>query len=186
MAGRSPRTFAARARKWIARNPVPVRYTLIGCAIASLAIGALLIYYYVSFSRMIDARLHGERERSLPRVYARPVELRRGQTISQQELIARLNDLGYAQRVRATQPGEFTVLRNAVAIAPRGGNRAGQQVRVSFPAPPATPRAGSAPPAPPRLVQSIEIAGEGKTDVVQLDSPLVTALMPSGLREKRR
>ncbi len=31
---------------------------------------------------MIDERLHGERERTLPRVYARPVELRRGQALS--------------------------------------------------------------------------------------------------------
>jgi hypothetical protein len=37
---------------------------LLGCAVASLLIGAVLIYYYVSFSRIIDA-LHGERERSL-------------------------------------------------------------------------------------------------------------------------
>ena len=61
-------------------------------------IGAVLVYYYVSFSRIIDARLHGERERSLPRVYARPLEVRRGETLTEQDLVARLNDLGYAQR----------------------------------------------------------------------------------------
>ena len=32
---------------------------------------------------MIDARLHGERERVLPRVFARPLELRRGQALSE-------------------------------------------------------------------------------------------------------
>jgi hypothetical protein len=47
-----------------------VRYLLLACSIASLVIGATLIYYYVSFGRIIDARLQGERERSLPRVYA--------------------------------------------------------------------------------------------------------------------
>ena len=56
---------------------------------------------------MIDARLHGERERTLPRVYARPAEFRRGQTLSQQDLIVRLNDLGYADRPRVTQPESF-------------------------------------------------------------------------------
>src|SRR5207253_2243016 len=78
----------ARVRKWIARNPTPARYILLGCSIASLLFGALLTYSYVSFSRIIDARLHGERERTLPRVYARPLELRRGESLTELELTA--------------------------------------------------------------------------------------------------
>ena len=87
-----------RARKWVSRHPAIVTYVLLGCAVASLASGATLIYFYVSFSRIIDARLHGERERSLPRVYARPLEVRRGEMLTVVDLVARLNDLGYAQR----------------------------------------------------------------------------------------
>ena len=33
---------------------------------------------YFSLAGLIDDRLYGERERSLPRVYARPIEIRRG------------------------------------------------------------------------------------------------------------
>ena len=44
----------------------------------SFAVG----YYYVSFGRLIDPRLHGERERVFPRVFARPLELRRGQSMT--------------------------------------------------------------------------------------------------------
>jgi hypothetical protein len=44
---------------------------------------------YFSLARLIDDRLYGERERSLPRVYARPIEIRKGQTFTQQDLIAR-------------------------------------------------------------------------------------------------
>ena len=58
---------------------------------------------------MIDARLHGERDRVLPRVFARPLEIRRSEGLSQQEVIDRLNDLGYAQRTQAQNPGEFAV-----------------------------------------------------------------------------
>jgi len=47
---------ASRARKWISRNPRPVRYVLLGCGIASLLAGAVLVYYYASFARIIDAR----------------------------------------------------------------------------------------------------------------------------------
>ena len=92
-----------------------------------------LTYYYVSFSRLIDARLHGERERTLPRVYARPIVLRQGQAIGQQELIVRLNDLGYAQRGAAEAPGEFAIGRNAVAIMPRSTEFGGRALRVTFP-----------------------------------------------------
>src|SRR5689334_12287018 len=95
------RNIRTRVGKWVARNPTPVRYALLACAVGSLVAGAVLIYLYVSYSRVIDARLHGERERSLPRVYARPLQVRRGETLTEQELVARLNDVGYAQRPTA-------------------------------------------------------------------------------------
>jgi penicillin-binding protein 1B len=183
-------TRSARARKWIARNPTVVRYVLLGCAIASLVIGAVLIYYYVTFSRIIDARLHGERERSLPRVYARPLEVRRGETLTEVELIARLNDLGYAQRTAVQAPGEFAIARNAVLLTPRTGAFSGKTIRATFPAPAPVRRASGPPPAPPRGITALEVAtGTGKpvrADAVTLDPPLLTALMTSGAREKRR
>jgi penicillin-binding protein 1B len=183
-------TRTARARKWIARNPTVVRYVLLGCAVASLLIGAVLIYYYVSFSRIIDARLHGERERSLPRVYARPLEVRRGETLTEAELIARLNDLGYAQRTTVQAPGEFAVARNAVLLTPRTGSFSGKTIRATFPAPSPVRRASGPPAAPPRGITALEVtAGAGKpvrADAVTLDPPLLTALMTSGAREKRR
>ena len=56
-------------------HPQAVRYG------ASAAVAVFVIvcmaagYYAVTFSRMIDARLHGERDRVIPRVFARPLEL---------------------------------------------------------------------------------------------------------------
>ena len=41
----------------------------------------------------------------LPRVFARPLELRRGQSLTDRQLIDRLNDLGYAQRANAREAG---------------------------------------------------------------------------------
>ena len=180
----------ARVRKWIARNPTPARYILLGCSIASLLFGALLIYSYVSFSRIIDARLHGERERTLPRVYARPLELRRGESLTELELIARLNDLGYAQRPMVGAPGEFAVARNAVLFTPRAGAFSGRTIRATFPAPPPVRRARGPAPPPPRGITRLDVtAGAGKpvgAEAVTLDPPLLTALMTGGEREKRR
>ena len=156
---------------------------------ASLVIGAALIYYYTLFAGIIDARLHGERERSLPRVYARPLEVRRGETLTEQELIARLNDLGYAQRPDARAPGEFAIIRNAVLITPRTGDFGGKTIRATFPAPPVR-RAGRPPAPPPRGIVALDVMSATRkpvaTDAVTFDPPLLTALMTSGAREKRR
>jgi len=155
-------------------------------AIIGLGIGVGLcilgfIVAYVSFSRMIDVRLHGERERSLPRVYGRPVEFRRGQDFSEQDLVARLNDLGYAQRGQVQQRGEFAIQQNEVWLVPRGGELAGKQVKLILPSRP--PKKGTV----RRGIQAIEVVGEGRTEAVDIDPPLITALMPSGgARQKTR
>jgi penicillin-binding protein 1B len=177
-----------RARRSTARTSKAVEYVLLGCLIAAIAAGTVLTYYYFSFSRIIDARLHGERERSLPRVFARPLALRRGEALSALELIARLNDLGYAQRPSVGAPGEFAVARNAVLFTPRAGAFAGKTIRAMFPAPPAVRRA-SGPPSAPRGITALEIStGTGRparAEAVTLDPPLLTALV-TGAREKRR
>jgi penicillin-binding protein 1B len=174
--------MAQRAKGWRQRFAAKPRwmrylaYTAAGTAGLSLATFA---YFYVAYAQVIEERLRGERDRTLPRVYARPVELRRGQLLGADDLIARLNDLGFAQRAAVEQPGEFAVGRNTVAFAPRRPEFDGGVVRVTFPA----ARAGG---RPVRLVQQIEVIGRGRTERVTLDSPLLTALMTSSGRETRR
>jgi penicillin-binding protein 1B len=169
---------------------VQTRYILLCCAVASLLVGAALTYFYISFSHIIDARLHGERERTLPRVYARPLEVRRGEALTELELVARLNDLGYAQRPTVQAPGEFAIARNAILITPRAGALSGKTVRATFPIAPAVRRAGGRPPAAPRGITTLEVSAGAakpvKAESVTLDSPLLTALMTDGAREKRR
>jgi penicillin-binding protein 1B len=148
-------------------------YAFYAAAVFAILASGTLTYYYLSFSRLIDTRLHGERERTLPRVYARPIVLRQGQAIGQQELIVRLNDLGYAQRGTAEAPGEFATGPNAVVIKPRLADLGGRAIRVTFPARGTT-------------IRGIEVVGRGRAATVQLDAPLLTALMTSGGREKQR
>jgi penicillin-binding protein 1B len=150
-----------------------------------LLLSAVTGYYYGVFSRMIDARMHGEMQRSDPRVFARPFELRTGQAVTPRQLIDRLNDLGYAHRARTEGPGEFTVGRDALVLIPREGDRRGQMVRVVFPTP-STKAVKGKPPAEPSVIARIEtVPAKRRIDRVQLDAPLITALITSG-REKRR
>ena len=167
-----------------------MRLTSLALAIPSLALVVAAGYYYVSFARLLDARLHGERDTVFPRVFARPLELRRGQSLTDRQLVDRLNDLGYTQRTRVEKPGEFAIGAGTVAIMPRGAGFQGQTVRVVFQKQ-ATPDVNAAgrrrPASPPRAadhVQALEI-GSRASDRLMLDVPVLTALS-TGEREKRR
>jgi penicillin-binding protein 1B len=161
------------------------RRILVGCGLIGVVMLAAVTYLYVSYGRIIDARLHGERDRALPRVFARPLTLTMGQSLSQTELIARLNDVGYAQRSRVERAGDFAIDRWNVVILSRGGDQAGKVVTVSFPEPPAPGKKGAKPrPPPAQRIVKLQAAARS-IDRVTLDAPLLTAMM-TGSREKRR
>ena len=145
-------------------------------------------YYYVSFASLIDARLHGERDTVLPQVFARPLELRRGQSMTDRQLIDRLNDLGYAQRPLADKPGEFTVTPGAVALVPRAPEYKGRTVRVLFQRERALDvRPASRRPSPPRAADRVLQLNVGtqSAERLTLDAPVLSAIV-TGEREKRR
>ena len=108
--------------------------------VCAVAVVGVFSYYWVLFARQIDARLHGERDRVLPRVYARPFELYRGQALGVRQLVDRLNDLGYAERARVEKPGEFVLEHDAIALIPRDGDHKGVIVRATFELPRAAPQ----------------------------------------------
>ena len=159
---------------------------LIACA-AGLCVATT--YYYVGFSRLIDQRLHGERDRVLPRVFARPLEIRRGQSMSNRQLIDRLNELGYAQRAAVEKPGEFTDTGTVVSIMPRGPEARGGVVRIGFDQRPAITRNPNpkSPRRPPRVSDHVVRLERGtrETDHLTLEAPVLASISP-GEREKRR
>jgi penicillin-binding protein 1B len=159
---------------------------LVALGLPAICLSAVLGYYYVVFSRLIDDRLHGEREHVLPRVYGRPMELRTGEMMSQAELVDRLNDLGYAQERNVTRPGQFSVNSGVIVVSPRTGPAACHIARAMFrkPPQPKTPP-GQPAPAPIERLERLEIVGAGQTQSLTLDAPLLTALISSS-REKRR
>jgi penicillin-binding protein 1B len=166
------RLIKLSARKW-------KLYLIVALAGPCIVLMTVLGYYYVVFSRMIEARMHGEMQRVDPRVFARPFEIRRGQSVSPRQLVDRLNELGYANRARAEQAGEFTIGRDAIVIIPREGDRTGQTLRVVF-------GARSSKTKESTTIDHIEVpGGQSRSDELTLDAPLITALVSSG-REKRR
>lgn len=170
--------------------PVPrwVFFLLVVLAIPAVGASIFLGYYYVQFSRQIEVRLHGERDRVIPRVFARPLSIHTGQGMNEADLIGRLNAVGYAQRSRVERAGEFAIDGSSIVLMSRGGESAGRVVRVQFtqPKPPAVVKASTTakPIVRPTRVERIEVGGE-RSAAVSLDAPMLTAFM-TGSREKRR
>jgi penicillin-binding protein 1B len=164
------------------------RLTAVALAIPMVLVCFTTTYYYVRFARLIDARIAGARETTFPRVLARPLELRRGQFMSDGQLIDRLNELGYTRRDALEKPGEFAIGNGMISIRPRGTEFKGQVVKVVFQRPtvPDVRKAAARrpPPRPPERVQRLEL-GTKVSERLVLDAPVLTALAV-GEREKRR
>ena len=165
-----------------------MRWAALGLSIPTVLLCFAAGYYYVRFAHLIDARLTGERDTVLPRVFARPLELRRGQSLTDRQLIDRLNDLGYTQRAAIGQPGEFTLGPGVIAIMPRGPEFKGQIVRVVFQRQPApnvkTATRRPVPQRPSDRVLALELASK-PSERLMLDAPVLTSL-GGGEREKHR
>jgi penicillin-binding protein 1B len=172
----------ARARLGFLRGRGWKFYAVLAVGIPLILGSIAIAYYYVIFSRMIDARMHGEFQRTDPRIYARPLTVRRGQRITLPQMIDRLNDLGYAGRPRVEKPGEFAIGRDALAIIPRSGDRPGETVRFVF-----APSGKTGAPGPLQAIEVLTKSGRKQNvDNLALDAPLLTALVSGEGREKRR
>jgi len=165
-----------------------VRWTALGVSVPLLLLCFASVYYYVRFARLIDARMHGERQTVLPRILGRPLVLHRGQSLTDQQLIDRLNDLGYAQRAGAVRPGEFAVSAGSIMLIPRAPELKAQLVRVVFQRPSAPDvRAAARRPARPRpadRVLQLDVASR-PSERLTLDAPVLASLGGTE-REKRR
>src|SRR4029078_9232946 len=75
-----PRLAFLRGRSWkfYAALAIGIPFVL-----GSIFIG----YFYVQFSRVIDARMHGEFQRTDPRIFARPLIIRHNQRITLAQMI---------------------------------------------------------------------------------------------------
>jgi penicillin-binding protein 1B len=167
-----PTTLAGRIRA-LFRPPLKpwLQYTLVASAFVITFVLVIVVWLWVSYGRMIDARLAGE-QRPVPRIFGRAFELKPGLGLSQAQLVQRLNDVGYAERPAPKAPGEFGVSNTTVTVAPRRAER-GQPslVRVDY------ARANA--PVIARLT-----AGDGKrVERVSLEAPLLAALAAG---ERRR
>jgi penicillin-binding protein 1B len=108
---------------------------LLGCAVLLLLAGAgAFAYYYVSYSRMIDARLSGEVFGNTSQVYSAPRRIYTGEPFSEGDLQAALSRAGYFDRPQEGARGQYTAVRGTVTIhpGPQSYFSGGNALRVDF------------------------------------------------------
>ncbi|HEX7996869.1 MAG TPA: PBP1A family penicillin-binding protein [Pyrinomonadaceae bacterium] len=120
---------ASRRRKIIVRS-------LLIFVVGFFTLGAaILTYSYNSYSRLVDERLANGYLTSRAGIYAAPRQLRVGQSLSRDGLVALLRRAGYIEKDASdVWSGSFTAQANRVEIRPRkaSGHMGPSIVTVSF------------------------------------------------------
>ncbi len=125
-AQRRPRKYSPRRFK--------LAIALLGLLSAFLfAVAAVFTYHTLRFTALVDAKLVGESNERPATVYSRPFELRQGQRLSRDELVAILNDLGYRQQPSlGDTSGTFALTDGADTVHVRRSGEFRAPVTVDF------------------------------------------------------
>jgi len=138
-----------------------------------LIAGGIFTYYYMKYSRMIDARLSGPILQNTTQIFSAPEHISAGQAWGPEDLTAYLTRVGYRPLQDENAIGQFTLRENTVDIRPSklsyfAGNNA---LAVQFRG---------------KSIRSIKpLAGGADLDTAEIEPELITNLFDSA-REKRR
>jgi penicillin-binding protein 1B len=144
--------------------------TAIALVLAAVGIGT---YYWISFGRMIDQRLSGHIQQTTARIYAAPMRIYTGETITVADLANHLQRAGYSELEVSGTPGRYVLHGREIEIRPSNESFFGAKNRlvVDF--------NGTA-------IQKIRAMDSGAAvDSADVEPELLTALFDSS-REKRR
>lgn len=142
---------AIRPRKIVAYEEPGISFTrrvsrrllsplvLIPLAIVFVVVVGILVYYWTIFSGRIDNLLRGDVYTRSAGIYAAPKQLRSGETISEENLLAHLKRAGYVEKgtQAETARGRYSVNGGTVDIEPSqdssvDGVKQFQRIRAQF------------------------------------------------------
>ena len=86
--------------------------------VAFLAAVGVFVYFYVRFSRLVDARLSGEVFENASLVFAAPVDVKVGQPGNPADFAARLRRALYAEGSGGSEVGTYRLLSDRLEIRP--------------------------------------------------------------------
>lgn len=147
---------------------------LLGCvALCVLAGAGIFTFYYIKYSRMIDARLSGHIFQNTTQIFSAPEWISDGQAWGAEDLILYLQRAGYRPEADDQSLGEYTIDGNVLDVKPSrlsyfGGANA---IAVQFNG---------------KVIRSIRpLAGGPDMGTAEIEPELITNLFDSS-REKRR
>jgi penicillin-binding protein 1B len=147
---------------------------LLACvALGFLLAAGIFTFYYLKFSRMIDARLSGRVLQNTTQIFSAPTQISDGQAWSVGDLVMYLQRSGYRPQADENSLGDYTVSGNTVDIRPSKLSYFGSSnaLAVQF--------SGKA-------IRSIRPLGGGPDlGAAEIEPELITNLFDSA-REKRR
>ncbi|HEY6045433.1 MAG TPA: PBP1A family penicillin-binding protein [Pyrinomonadaceae bacterium] len=110
-----PRSFSRKLLNFLLRP-----YIAIPTLVVFALFAAVLIYYWVVFSGRIDNLLKGEVFTRSAGIYAAPKQIRAGQNISQEDLLAYLRRAGYVERGQQAESarGRYAIDGSTVEVQP--------------------------------------------------------------------
>ena len=142
-------------------------------ALCFLLTAGAFTYFYIKYSRMIDARLSGRVLQNTTQIFSAPERITDGQAWSLDDLVMYMQRVGYRADDSENSLGQYTVEGNTVSIRPSKLSYFGEGngITVQFNG---------------KVVRSIRpIAGGGDLGSAELEPELITNLFDSA-REKRR
>ena len=101
---------------------------LAAVALCVLLVAGVFTFYYVKYSRMIDARLSGHVLQSTTQIFSAPEHISDGQAWGPDDLVTYLQRIGYRPDTDENSLGQYTINGNTVDIRPsklsffNGGN----------------------------------------------------------------
>jgi penicillin-binding protein 1B len=155
---------------WLSR----IGLAVLGTAIfLLLVVAAVTTYYWISYGRMIDLRLSGHIQQTTARIYAAPMRISAGETLTAGELANHLQRAGYSELDVPGTPGRYVPHGNEIEIRPSSESYFGGQNRlvVDFSG---------------KGIEKIRSMDSGAAlDSAEVEPELLTSLFDSS-REKRR
>ncbi|MGC1581319.1 MAG: transglycosylase domain-containing protein, partial [Candidatus Acidiferrales bacterium] len=109
--------------------------TVLGIAMGIFVLGvSICTYYFISFGRMIDARLSGQIFQNTSRVYAAPQKIFTGEKMAPGDLEGYLVRAGYTEGEVDGSPGQYHAGKDFVEIRPSSDSyfNGGNGLRVDF------------------------------------------------------
>ena len=109
--------------------------SLLGLAFVLFCTGVgIFAYYYISFGRMIDARLSGQIFQNTSRVYAAPEKIFTGESLKQGDVESYLLRAGYSESAIEGAPGQFHSSKKSIEVHPSAASifKGGNALRIDF------------------------------------------------------